>query len=758
MQHRIIEINAVVINDGKVIDKDMVAYCKSIFENIYIYENIQEACDNIKQLFTKNISIDILITSEILNDQSSFTLIKKLREFNHDLFSIIFTQKEYIDEMNDISYYNLFQKLPIELDQLDKIIETIISRTKVRKEYRIHNSLSLQYQNALDTTAIVSKTDKDGIITYVNDAFCALSQYSKEELLGQNHNILRDPKHPQSLFKKMWATIKAKMIYTYDVMSNIAKDGSRYYVNTTVFPILDENREIVEYMSVRHDVTNMMKSLIAEKKAKEAQKRFLANMSHEIRTPLNAILGFSNILMDDEVSKKDQKEYIHNIHTGSEVLLELINNILDISKIESGKLEIENSSCDLFREYDDLVHLLKSKADEKSLDFVSSIDERLKYLSFNTDITKIKQIFSNLISNAIKFTPQGNTIQSSLQIVELNDTKGIIEYKIIDTGIGIESNKIEKIFQPFIQEDQSITREFGGTGLGLYITKEIVELLGGTIEVQSVKSKGTTFSITLPLELDLSVKDMEKSKIECVEDNQQFQGDVLVVEDVPLNQKLIKIFLEKKGLGVILANDGIEGIDSFKANEKNISMVFMDINMPRLDGVSAMLEINKIQENKSKKIPIVALTANAITGDREEFLNKGFDEYLAKPIKEEKLLQILYLFLNTKGSAIDRIEETKNDAIEDLANNLGLPIDLYKEFVKDYIDLVQEDIPVLENYIQENDFDNIKDVSHKLKGVSGNIGLEKMYEYFALMENTNAPHFIIMRKIKKEFELIKQLG
>ena len=764
MKKMLIDINAVIIKDGKIIDDSVIDICQRSFKKIYVYDNMDDACDSVRMLFSQNIAIDVLLTLDKSHEENSFSLIKKIREINNDLFSIIFTNAEYTFSMNDIAYYNTFQNTPISLEQLKKNINTIISRICVRKEYRRQNSLSLQYQNALDTTSIVSKTDIDGIITYVNDAFCNISGYSREELLGENHNILRDPDHPESIFKKMWSTIKAKMIYKHDAMSNIAKDGSRYYVNTTVFPILNENREIVEFMSVRNDVTSMMKSLITEKKAKESQKRFLANMSHEIRTPLNAILGFSNILMDDEVNKETQKEYIKNIHTGSEVLLELINNILDISKIESGKLEIENTTCILYDEYNDLVKLLQSKASEKELDFVNSIDPRLKNMQFNTDITKIKQILSNLISNAIKFTSYGKKIESTLSIMKLDENKASIEYVIKDTGIGIEANKIENIFKPFIQEDQSITRKFGGTGLGLYITKEILDLLGGTIDVQSIKNEGTTFTIKLELDIDTSFKNKD-TQIECIDNKQEFDGTVLVVEDVPLNQQLIKIYLEKKGLEVLFANDGIEGVEMYKTNKDTISLILMDINMPRMDGISTMEVISDIQKNEDKKIPIVALTANAIKGDREEFMEKGFDEYISKPIKEENLIQVLYLFLQTKETHDEKVEPEQDTQIqkdqldmESLANKLGLPVDLYKSFIDDYIILLDEDVLQLKDSIERDDFDTIKELAHKLKGVSGNIGLEKMYEYFALMENKTAPHIIVLRKIEKEFFKIKNLG
>ncbi len=374
----------------------------------------------------------------------------------------------------------------------------------------------------------------------------------------------------------------------------------------------------------------------AKEKALEAtvaKSEFLANMSHEIRTPLNAIFGFINLLKKMKHQPKTE-QYLNIILSSSQTLLTIINDILDFSKIESGKFSFEMTSFETKKLFESMYQMFLPLANEKNLNlklaYKGTVDPCIE-----TDITRIKQVLANLISNAIKFTPEHGSIE-----LVVSCTDHILSVKVIDNGIGIPKNSLDSIFLKFEQADNSTTRKYGGTGLGLAISYFIVKSLGGELKVESEVKKGSTFYFDIPIK---TVKCISKETY-AEERKVRFEGNILLVEDNKTNQLMMKIILEDLGLNIDIANDGIEAVDAFKAG--NYDIIFMDENMPKMNGIEATKEILRLQDN-TKETPIIALTADAINNARERYLSAGMKDYLPKPIDEKKLIKILHTYLHT---------------------------------------------------------------------------------------------------------------
>lgn len=362
----------------------------------------------------------------------------------------------------------------------------------------------------------------------------------------------------------------------------------------------------------------------AKQEAEESSRhksQFLANMSHEIRTPLNAITGFISLLNKEETDPKKLK-YLTVIQNASESLLQIINDILDISKIESGKMKLELIN---FSPYKDLIitgELFQAKASDKGLILKIKYNYTMPEYLYG-DVVKIKQIFSNLLSNAIKFTPKGGSVKCIIWY----DRKGHLNIRVKDYGIGMTKEKQKYIFEAFTQAEGSTLREYGGTGLGLTISKKLTEMQGGILTMESQEGKGSTFLLSVPLP-----KGEKEEPEEETSDLSMFTGKhMLIAEDNETNSMFIGIVLDNIGITYEVAKDGIEVVEKFKAG--TYDLILMDENMPNLSGSGATREIRKIeQERDLKHTPIISLTANAFSGDKERFLEAGMDDYLSKPV------------------------------------------------------------------------------------------------------------------------------
>jgi len=370
-----------------------------------------------------------------------------------------------------------------------------------------------------------------------------------------------------------------------------------------------------------------IKSKEAEKSAR-AKSRFLANMSHEIRTPLNAIIGFTSLLQNEELTPS-AKRYVDIIEESSKNLLGVINDILDFSKIEEGKLSIDKVPFNLDNEVNNIAQMFYAKADEKNIIF--KINKENTKVDIVTDPMRFRQIVLNLLSNAFKFTDEYKTIELN---VKYDNQRVFVSVK--DEGIGISPDKLDHIFEDFTQADDSTTRKYGGTGLGLSISSSLVKLLGGELKVKSEINKGSEFYFDIPAK---KAEKKEQKDIQTLK--YDFNYNILLAEDNKANQMFMQVILKKLGCTFDIANDGKEAVELYKNNYDKYDLILMDENMPNMTGSMATKEIRVFEnENNIKHVYIVALTANALTGDKEKFMKVGMNDYLSKPLNVEKLISI----------------------------------------------------------------------------------------------------------------------
>ena len=375
--------------------------------------------------------------------------------------------------------------------------------------------------------------------------------------------------------------------------------------------------------------------------AANSKSMFLANMSHEIRTPMNAILGFVEQLAKNEDDPSRQKMF-QTIQNSSKTLLTIINDILDISKLQNGKLSIDLQDCNIKSFFDEIRDLFTTACKEKNVDFNLHLESNIPDCGRLDDI-RLKQIIINLLSNAIKFTESGGSVRLDINYA---DQDKILEIFVIDTGIGIAADNIDKIFNTFEQEDSSITRRFGGTGLGLAISKQLVNLMDGTISVHSKEGEGSRFYLRLPY-LTCETPDMldQASAQRNQDEDKALRGKVLIVEDNKTNQLLLSLILDEFALEYDIADNGKEAVAMFKDN-RDYAIIMMDENMPIMNGIEATKHIRKEEQEKGfEAIPIIAVTANALSSDKERFIQAGMSDYVAKPYAEETIKKILFKYL-----------------------------------------------------------------------------------------------------------------
>ncbi|WP_461247351.1 ATP-binding protein [Treponema sp. R6D11] len=374
-----------------------------------------------------------------------------------------------------------------------------------------------------------------------------------------------------------------------------------------------------------------------------AKTVFLANMSHEIRTPMNSIIGFSELAMDDEI-KPNTREYLYKIMESAEGLLQIINDILDISKVESGKMELEHIPFDLHEILGYCQTVIVSKSVKKGIHvyFYAEPSIGKKLLG---DPTRLRQILINLLTNAVKFTNTG-TVKLSSTIKESTENSITLYFEIKDSGIGMTQEQISKVNEPFVQGDSSMTRKYGGTGLGLPITKNLIGLMGGSMDVESSPGIGSKFSFTLKFDTTNETEETQEQKatLEKIE-KPSFEGEILVCEDNAMNQRVICEYLARVGIKATVAGNGKEGVDMVRGrmerDEKPFDLIFMDIHMPVMDGLEAASIINKLQTGT----PIVAMTANILSTDKELYKRNGMPDYLGKPFTSQVLWRCLLKFI-----------------------------------------------------------------------------------------------------------------
>ena len=796
----------------KKIDTEDVDF-KEIFFNTYT-ESLANPVMN-KLLTLKHYALDTEISSLIATLTQLYTA-KENAGLERGFISYYMSKKSSMS-FDEIALWDQF-KTKANIFDIKEVINPQL-RTQLEKLLNHPQSKEMLEELAMTSSAIQTDIDNGDYAEEAIDWFAL--QTKKITLLSKAERIVSDVLLNKSevylqrqllllaIATAIWflAFILAYLGYTTtrDITRNIKEleevlnkavdemKNSDQYLNTDTMAI--ENIELGTHEGTK-EAYKFLEELVETAKddklialqANEAKSLFLANMSHEIRTPLNGIVGFTEILRSTDLTE-EQDEFLSIIDKSSENLLSIINNILDLSKIESNKIEIENIVFDAEAEFESAVETYAVAATEKNIDLNYYMDPMISS-KLKGDPTKIKEIIINLLSNAVKFTSYGGEINLTIRKIVDEDDISRIEFSVQDNGIGMTKDQQSRIFDAFSQADVSVTRKYGGTGLGLTISSQFVELMCGELKLESAKDHGTTFYFSLPLEevvstevnyahaftdltigkyaqdiptkLDSYLEDyfkyfgpsvrhfesigelkeldandvcknywididkarqnimdaiqhMDKSKLiiianvtsrnkieelgidqsnviykpvtlsklktvlsntanitpQLIEETTatqqtRFDANILVTEDNIINQKLIKRILEEHGITVSLANNGLESFE--KRRSGNFDLIFMDIQMPVMDGIEATHEILDYEEDEElKHIPIVALTANALKGDRERFLGEGMDEYITKPIETTELLYVLNKFLSHKATteAVAPKEETPVAKVEE---------------------------------------------------------------------------------------------
>ncbi|MGP1450278.1 MAG: response regulator [Wolinella sp.] len=678
---------------------------------------------------------NIVITDICMPVMDGLAMARKIREYDPYL-PIIFVSAnndtEQLLEAIDLGA-DAFLVKPFSLQKLRDILKKFGRHIIEQEENKKTQRLLEEYKKAVDVSAILSVSDLDGNITFANDKLCEITGYTNKELLGKPHSILRHPETPSEVFADMWQTILAGKIWK-GLIKNLKKNGETYYVDTTVVPILDEDNHIAHFLGIRHEITSIIQAQnslkVALERAEEADRVksvFLANMSHEMRTPLNGIIGFSKLLLEENLTPT-QREYIEIIDKSGEHLLGIINDILDLSKIESGKFTIEKLPMYLESELKTVVDFCDVKAKEKGVSLNCKI-ESLRSLAVEGDAMRLKQVLANLLNNAIKFTPTGGCVTLCAEASSVGSNEIEVAFSVIDTGIGIAPHNLAKIFQPFEQAESSTARNYGGTGLGLSISLELVRIMGGEMSCKSVEGKGSEFSFTLRFPRS----SFDEDSCYLLPSEPRFYGRVLVAEDNFTNQRLIKIMLEKMGLMVTIANNGAEALSVYQSGEFDI--VLLDIQMPVMDGNTAQKRLREIQTESGRAIPIVVLSANAMANDRAKYLSDGFDACLAKPLIKTELIKVLSTYLelsieessNTPKSATaaSSVPQSASARRARMSELLGLDEESFIELESDFLEYTGKDMESIIDSLKAGEHVSFER-AHALKGASLNMGFDSL--------------------------------
>lgn len=572
--------------------------------------------------------------------------------------------------------------------------------------------------------------------TYV----CAHSFYSMEEVVGKTPRIFQGPGTNINTLRELSDCLKNGKSFQGELF-NYSKDNIGYWLDISITPVKDESGNITHFAAIERNSTERKafeKELMVTREAAEVASRakgnFLANMSHELRTPMNGIIGLSSLLLENEMDD-ESREAVRSINTSAEGLLALLNDLLDFSKIEAGELSLEEIPMNLKDAVEQVIDILRPIASKKGL----TID--MSYTSLAPtwvvgDPNRIRQVFYNLIGNAIKFTEQGSVHVDVSMFTERGDEQ--VRFRVEDTGVGISDEARDCIFDKFTQGDASTARRFGGTGLGLTITKQLVEMMGGRIGVESVIGKGSTFWFDVPFEVlsdyseDSDILNSSKQSVTSFEGH-----SALIVDDHPTNILFMKKLMKKLKFSYIqTAVDGEDALDKFM--EEDFSIVMMDCQMPGMDGLEATRKIREYEATSLKdRTPVIAVTADAMKGTQERCLESGMDHYVTKPISIDQVKEALSNFLTPQDEIIHDIPIQLPD--EPDARDGKNPVDLdhlrqftdgdpdeEKEFFDLFLSQAEQSMRDLENNCSDGYCEYWKKAAHKLKGSAANLGAEEL--------------------------------
>ncbi len=654
-----------------------------------------------------------------------------------------------------------------ELDERRRVEETI--RKSERRFRDIAESMS----------DWIWETDTSGVYTYCSRSVSDIIGYNRKDVIGKTQFDFMIPEDAKRLRPYLEEIFRHRCSFRNLENWNITNNGRRVCLLTNGSPIFDDDGELVGYRGVDTDITRRKQAEEELRQAKETaenatidmagtneqleaaigranemataaemadqtKSEFLANMSHEIRTPLTAILGYTELMMDPGQESDEWMKCLTIVRRNGEHLLMLINDILDISKIEAGKLTIESRRYSVPPVVSEVLSMMRVRAIEKGISLTAQYAGPLPE-EITSDEARLRQSLINLVGNAVKFTDTGGVKMIVSFLPEWRDGAPAVEIKVADTGIGISSENLESLFEPFTQGDASTSRKYGGTGLGLAITRRIAELMGGELKADSIFGEGSTFTITVPTGELEGVEMFEHPSEAVIRQSAEVQLSsdalsgvrILLAEDGEDNMRLIKAILKKAGAEVVGVENGLLAVE--QAKSQKFDVILMDMQMPEMDGYEATTHLR----NNDYTGPIIALTAHAMASDRERCVRAGCDDHLTKPIERAKFIPTIARYAGVVAPEQTETEtpdeppqqaETKPQNDEAIVSELIDDPDL-GDIIGDFVDGLSGRLEEMRQSSANNDHERLQRLSHQLKGAGGSYGYPMLTDAARTLED-----------------------
>lgn len=575
------------------------------------------------------------------------------------------------------------------------------SEKQILIQERVYNNLfeAISQSNAIIEFSI------DGTILNLNERFADMMGYSVEELIGQKHTILLT----ESLTENndfVWEKLAAGQPYSGKFRRR-QKDGKTIWIQASYSPVIDLKGEVTKITNISIDITNDILAINSLEALSNQKDNFIANISHELRSPIHAILGFTELLMEEEANGQKKKQ-LQSVKTAGDTLLYLVNGILDLSKIEAGLFQFDLRDFNLHDTIENVFSILNGKAHQKKLSFTYELAPNVPTV-LNGDPHRLEQVLINLLDNALKFTTVG-AVKLHVSATKKNPASAELTFVVSDTGIGIPEEKLESVFGRFTQAEENTTRKYGGTGLGLNICKLLVEKQGGSISVNSKFGEYTQF--TFQLTYDVPEKQVRTETITSAKDYSSLSGKVLMCEDNEANRILAQHLFDSTNIELDMAENGKIGVELFQ--QKKYDVVLMDIQMPEMDGYQATAYIRNELDSET---PIVALTALSITKEKEKCVAAGMNDYLSKPFKKSELFDLISPWLKTEETAPEKEEFAFSMEIiqEASLGNAGFE----KQMLHLFLEQSAESFEKMKHWYAEQDSDAISKQAHQLKSSFG---------------------------------------